>query len=103
MDPRNADVPPRPRGQRTEAPPQAQRGPFNAAFQAGGFSFGNVHVSGGVGMFPGLFGLQFHNLGGAPASDNNGQPLTAEQERRAFLSRVMFMLGVLVLVCLIFL
>jgi len=125
QDPRNKpapgstdNIPNRPPGQRTEAPPNTHTNPFGAAqfgfspFQPmGGSSFNVGFGFGGFGIFPSLFGLQFSfppqstnptsNTGNINANGIRQPNVTAEQEQQAFLSQLLLILGGLILICLL--
>jgi len=97
-------IPNRPQGHHAEPNPQPhhhyqQFGAFPGGPMASA-QFGNISLSAGIGFFPSLFGLQFHtypNNGHYP--NQNGQ---GEQQDQAVLSRLLFMLAMLVLFFLIF-
>lgn len=76
-------VPRRPAGQRLAPVPRAQ--------QSGG-----VNLQPGLGILPTLFGMQQ-----APGQGGFAEPLTAEQQHQAFLSRLLLMLGSFVIMCLL--
>ncbi|VDD85246.1 unnamed protein product [Enterobius vermicularis] len=61
-DPRNKTVPPRPKGQRTEAPQNSHHG-FFPGFQWGAENNGAVQFSMGIGIFPISFFASFFNPG----------------------------------------
>lgn len=100
-DPRKK-VPPRPRGQRTEAPPASFPG-----FQWGnGEGGGNVQFSFGIGIFPlSLFASWAPNLAGGAADGARGENSaegSREQAEGEFLSNALLYLGIFFILWLIF-
>eukprot|EP01102_Stenamoeba_stenopodia_P011215 TRINITY_DN3427_c0_g1_i3.p1 TRINITY_DN3427_c0_g1~~TRINITY_DN3427_c0_g1_i3.p1 ORF type:complete len:271 (-),score=47.94 TRINITY_DN3427_c0_g1_i3:143-955(-) len=103
-----SNVPRRPQGQRAEpvyqfVPPFS--GLFPSATPFATTQFGNVSFSAGFSIFPSLLGLQFVTAtGGAPMA-GNGRPEDAisleQQQQQAFLSRMLFMLGTVVVIFLL--
>ncbi|KAK9906753.1 hypothetical protein WJX75_007419 [Coccomyxa subellipsoidea] len=83
---KDGPVPRRPAGQRI------------APVLRGGMSqrSGNVNLQPGLGILPTLFGMQQ-----APGQGGFAEPLTAEQQHQAFLSRLLLMLGSFVIMCLL--
>lgn len=95
-DPRNTsqneDVPNRPLGRRIEAPPvSAQNNPTTAQFHGG---FATVNAS--YGFFPSVFGLQFQSYTSMTGRNNTSE----DSARQLYLSRILYFLGALVIVCL---
>eukprot|EP01112_Ceratiomyxa_fruticulosa_P014901 TRINITY_DN4322_c0_g2_i3.p1 TRINITY_DN4322_c0_g2~~TRINITY_DN4322_c0_g2_i3.p1 ORF type:complete len:200 (-),score=38.58 TRINITY_DN4322_c0_g2_i3:185-784(-) len=99
-DPRTRipEIPSRPNARHSDPvhQPHQEFGSYNLPGNFGGFSF-----SAGVGIFPTLFGLQFHTF---PNSVNrNGGYLNQDQDNpQGLLSRMLFMLAMLVLFFLLF-
>eukprot|EP00871_Galdieria_phlegrea_P001621 jgi/Galph1/245/GphlegSOOS_G4903.1 len=124
-DPRNKtpndaeEIPARPMGQRTEFTPrqssntsnplQGGGAPFGGPFYSNPFypgpfpsavhhgNFGPFSVS-AFGPFPSLFGLQFTY----PPPQSSQEPLTEEQANQAFVSRLLLVMGLLIILCLLF-
>jgi len=104
-DPRTKipDIPNRPPGQHAESQPHQYQPQFGF-FHGGGTplapaQYGNISFSAGIGFFPSLFGLQFTY---PTPYGNNGNAAPHEQEPQALLSRLLFMLAMLVLFFLLF-
>lgn len=76
--------------------------------------FGDITLSAGFGLFPSLFGFHIHGLqdGGGGGGGMHGQglpggmysppPMTHDQQQEAQLSRILLLLGCLVILCLLF-
>ncbi|GJQ15068.1 hypothetical protein GpartN1_g6859.t1 [Galdieria partita] len=120
VDPRTKvipDIPARPSGQRTEPPRSSQSsgGTFQSPhspfygnpFYPGPFSspvhhsnFGPFSVS-AFGPFPSLFGLQF-TYPPPQSSGSVSETMTEEQANQAFVSRLLLVMGLLIILCLLF-
>ncbi|CAL8462292.1 g1823 [Coccomyxa elongata] len=83
---KDGPVPRRPAGQRLAPVPRA-----GISQQSG-----SVNLQPGLGILPTLFGMQQ-----APGQGGFAEPLTAEQQHQAFLSRLLLMLGSFVIMCLL--
>jgi len=100
-DPRTkTEIPERPAGQRTEAPPQSN---FRNFQHIHGHPFQNDFMMGaGFGFFPSLFapvfGFQFQF---GPGANNAAQTQTREQLDNLYLSRLLLFVGFLLIFCLI--
>jgi E3 ubiquitin-protein ligase RNF5 len=89
-------VPNRPQGRRPE--PQAENLGMNGAnFN---MQYGGLTISAGFGFFPSLFGLQFQNIP-ISASSSNTAPNTDEAQNLQ-LSRILIVLGIVVIMALLF-
>ena len=87
------DTPSRPLGQRL---PTLNLAAGDAGGQGG--QMGSVSFQGSFGFFPSLFGLQFLNF--IPnANTDTTRPLTPEELHQEHLTRVLFAMGSVVLVC----
>lgn len=91
--PLESPIPNRPQAHRPEPIPIALNQHGNNAAQ-----FGGIHFSAGFGFFPSLFGLQFQSF--VPQPSING---TVEEEaQKLYLTRILYILGVSVVLCLLF-
>jgi len=99
-------TPSRPAGQRTEPDPQqhAQRFGFFPPVPTGPFAtaqFGNVTFSACFSIFPSL-GLQFQTYPHVHSHPTRAEEVNMEQAaQQAFLSRLLFMTGTFVVICLL--
>lgn len=86
------DMPSRPTGQRL-LPQNLVGGEGGAQGQ----QVGDISFQGSFGFFPSLFGLQFLNF--IPNNTGNTRPLTPDELHQEHLTRVLFAMGSVVLVC----
>jgi len=97
-------IPNRPPGHHAEAPSHQPSPPFGfwpGPAPMATAQFGNISFAAGTGFFPSLFGLQFQAYPPNPQMRNNGTP-NPEQDQQAVLSRLLFLLAVLVAFFLLF-
>lgn len=92
----SSSVPNRPNAQRPEPTANIQTGLGNN----NNLQYGVVTFSAGFGFFPSLFGLQFQSFPN-PVRDPN-RPMNEEELQQVELQRVLYVLGALVLLALIF-
>jgi E3 ubiquitin-protein ligase RNF5 len=91
--PRTEGVPDRPAGRR----PEAQQFDGTNNNQGGGMTF-----SAGLGFFPSLFGLQFQYYASSRSSQRDPQDMTRDEITELYLSRLLVVLGTVVILALIF-
>uniref|UniRef100_A0A0N5AJ55 RING-type E3 ubiquitin transferase n=1 Tax=Syphacia muris TaxID=451379 RepID=A0A0N5AJ55_9BILA len=97
-DPRNKTIPPRPKGQRTEAPQNTHHGIF-PGFQWGAENNGGVQFSMGIGIFPISFFASFLNTGfierrpEPPISRFSAAPGTPQADEERLLSHAFLILA----------
>lgn len=91
-------VPSRPQGRRPE-PIQPNNNLFPGDANNIQAQFGAVAYTGSFGFFPSLFGLQFQSF--VPPLPTN-RALTPDEEHEKFLSKVLLVIGSLVVLCLVF-
>eukprot|EP01100_Stratorugosa_tubuloviscum_P004208 TRINITY_DN2045_c0_g1_i1.p1 TRINITY_DN2045_c0_g1~~TRINITY_DN2045_c0_g1_i1.p1 ORF type:complete len:205 (+),score=63.53 TRINITY_DN2045_c0_g1_i1:78-692(+) len=106
-------IPQRPQGRRTESTTSRRQQHFHnggfGMFGEPGFNgqFGGVSFTAGFGLFPSLFGFQFQTYSNARDHRNeNSQEMGDEapmlaSETQIFLSRIIFAIGILLIVCLV--
>jgi E3 ubiquitin-protein ligase RNF5 len=90
-------IPNRPLGHRPEPQIISAAGLPNSAANIA--QFGGITFSAGFGFFPSLFGLQFQSF--TPLLPSNGIE-NPEEAQQLYLSRVLFLLGFAVILCLLF-
>lgn len=91
-DPRNKTIPPRPKGQRTEAPQNTHHGIF-PGFQWGAENNGGVQFSMGIGIFPISFFASFLNTGFIERRPEPPAPGTPQADEERLLSHAFLILA----------